>query len=262
MNRQNVYNRTTNTNIAASKHLNANTKSGIAYFLVLFLLCAGAFYSYPNIDIYISQLFFNQLDKKFIYGTGAFHYLSVFLFHFARVASCILIFLLFREIYIFFKTKSPRMLIIKRILYLIMVFEIGWFIIAHHVTKYIFHRPRPVHVIEFGGDSLFTKALEIGQCISQCSFVSGHAALGFSFYAFIFIMKSDKNKKRMFFLATLLGLSFGMVRVFMGMHFLSDIVLAGFLMFAISWLFYQIISIVFNMKWVARIGAKKKDDFI
>lgn len=90
-------------------------------------------------------------------------------------------------------------------------------------------RSRPRDVVEFGGSHTFTPFYQIGtHCRKNCSFVSGHAAAGFSLLIFAYLL--PRWRKKIWLAATLTGLGIGAVRVMMGGHFLSDILFCYFVM--------------------------------
>ena len=98
-----------------------------------------------------------------------------------------------------------------------------------------FGRARPRDIIEFNGDQQFTRAFEISdQCHKNCSFVSGHAGIGFFFLTFGFIMR----KKWAFIPGLALGILLSYTRIAQGGHFLSDVVIAGYVTLGITWLNY------------------------
>ena len=107
-------------------------------------------------------------------------------------------------------------------------------VVLNQITKFLFQRSRP---------------LESNWLVSEIgySFPSGHSSVSMAFYGFLIylVCMNFKNKKLKYFLTILLSLIIlfvGISRVYLGVHYLSD-VLAGFL-FSIVYLivfvyFYQ-----------------------
>lgn len=84
-------------------------------------------------------------------------------------------------------------------------------------------RARPSQVVEFGGENQFTPAFVYsGACETNCSFVSGHASMGFYFIALGWLMRS----RRWFWIGLGIGSLVGLTRIVQGGHFLSDTVFA------------------------------------
>jgi len=109
--------------------------------------------------------------------------------------------------------------------YLLLTLALGPGLLVNGVLKSHWGRARPVNVAEFGGDKAFTPALVISnQCQRNCSFVSGHASLGFALCAFGFMT----GRRYWFALALGAGSLLGLARLVHGKHFLSDVLFAFF----------------------------------
>jgi lipid A 4'-phosphatase len=114
----------------------------------------------------------------------------------------------------------------RHALYLLLVMIVGPGLLVNGVFKEHWGRARPSQVVEFGGDKTFTRAaIPADQCAKNCSFVSGHASVGFFFLALAFT--DPRRRARWLVLGTGLGLGIGLVRMLQGGHFLSDVVFAG-----------------------------------
>lgn len=102
-----------------------------------------------------------------------------------------------------------------------------------HVLKNLFGRERPRHIIEFGADSFFTPVLSIdGSCLRSCSFPSGESASAIALLAFIILLPEKFRLSAAAILMPFIVLC-SLNRVAMGAHFLSDIMIAWPLMFAV-----------------------------
>ncbi|MDE3177888.1 MAG: phosphatase PAP2 family protein, partial [Pseudomonadota bacterium] len=68
----------------------------------------------------------------------------------------------------------------RALVFLIASLTLGSGLIVNLGLKDHSHRPRPVHVVEFGGDQAFRPWYRFdGACRKNCSFASGEAASGF-----------------------------------------------------------------------------------
>jgi lipid A 4'-phosphatase len=91
-------------------------------------------------------------------------------------------------------------------------------------------RPRPTEVSAFGGPHPFQPAGRISAyCDTNCAFVSGHAATGFTLMA-VGLLGAPATRRRWGWIGLVAGVLIGTGRVLQGGHFLSDIVFAGLAM--------------------------------
>lgn len=115
-------------------------------------------------------------------------------------------------------------------IFLALVLITGPGLIANTVLKDNWGRPRPLHVVEFGGPDRFTSALErSGACQRNCSFVSGDASATFAL-GFAIAMLARRRRAELMAAAIAAGSVAGLVRMGEGGHFLSDVVFAGVFM--------------------------------
>jgi lipid A 4'-phosphatase len=112
----------------------------------------------------------------------------------------------------------------KRVAYLLAVLVLGPGLLVNTVLKDNWGRPRPVHLVQFGGTAEFTPMFQPSkQCKRNCSFVSGHAAAGFYPMAGFWVTR----RRRWLVGGIAFGLLVGFARMAMGAHFLSDVLFAG-----------------------------------
>ncbi len=125
-------------------------------------------------------------------------------------------------------------------LYLLLVMIIGPGLLVNTVFKDQWGRARPSQVEAFGGTKQFTRAaIPTNQCAKNCSFVSGHASVGFFFLAFAFVWP----RRRVLWLAagTALGLGIGLVRIMQGGHFFSDVIFCGIVVYLTALLLHAVL---------------------
>lgn len=94
-------------------------------------------------------------------------------------------------------------------------------------------RPRPLAVHAFGGDQPFVAALRPGgPCGHNCSFVSGHAAAGYTLMA-VGLLSAPATRRRWAAVGLAAGTAIGAGRVLQGGHFASDVVFAAIVIGAV-----------------------------
>lgn len=184
---------------------------------------------YPNIDLYISSLFYNSSEIKFSYADSFL--IKVF---FILIQSTLVIFVLGVCVSGLKKLKEHKSINPKHYrpeLFIGLTAALGPGLFVHEFLKSFVGRPRPIDIENFGGSVMFQRAFEISnQCVESCSFVSGHSSIGFIFMTLAFVV-DKKNKNKFLLLGIILGLLFGLVRIIQGAHFASDVVFAGVIVY-------------------------------
>ncbi len=130
----------------------------------------------------------------------------------------------------------------KALVFIIAALALGPGLLANTLFKDHWGRARPMQVEAFGGPQNFTPALlPAAACAQNCSFVSGHAALGFSLVAFAFLLPSGSSRRWAVAAALGFGALVGLGRMAQGSHFLSDVVFAGLLVYGTTAALYWLI---------------------
>ena len=116
----------------------------------------------------------------------------------------------------------------------------NFLILINIIFKNFWGRARPGDIIQLGGKESFTPWYQISDaCNTNCSFVSGDAAIGFSIVAFYFLTK----KEIYFWLSIIFGSFLGLIRIMEGGHFLSDVVMSAVVIYTAYFIqtkyFYQ-----------------------
>lgn len=190
-------------------------------FFLTFLLSTFLFSLAPQIDIWASSFFYKEGARfpanelwfvKVIYdGTPWFG------------RSMLLIAMVVSLIAIFVPSKISRRHW-RRASAMIAVLLFGLGLLVHSFLKDGMGRPRPRDLQIFAGTTTYVPVFTHSQfCTSNCSFVSGHAAVGFSLMSLG--MFSVRRRRQFWLLAGLFsGCVVGAVRIAQGGHFLSDVV--------------------------------------
>ena len=180
---------------------------------------------FPQIDIATSALFFEPERHIFVLRT---HPLG----EFVRKTLPIILFVLAGGVALLGAAARWRGHAIARVTpriaaFVVAALALGPGLVINTLLKDNWGRPRPSTIVEFFGTNHYVPPLlPSDQCPENCSFPSGHAALGFWLVAFAFVAPPRWRRP-----AVLAALAFGgfvgAVRIAQGGHFLSDVVFSG-----------------------------------
>src|SRR5579863_643314 len=127
-------------------------------------------------------------------------------------------------------------------IFLIASLTLGSGLIVNLGLKEHSHRPRPVHVREFGGEEAFRPWYRFdGACRKNCSFASGEAASGFWMVAPA-LLAPPPWRAAAIAAAIVYGVATSALRVAFGGHFLSDVLIGGLISALVAmalWRLYQ-----------------------
>lgn len=203
--------------------------------LASFVVLAGIFILWPDLDLAFSSLFaqndwawFVERSSRWIeWPYRALPYLGRFL-----IGGLTLLWL---------ATFVPRLAAIRRLrllfAFLLCGAVLGPVLLVDIGLKDHLGRARPAHVEPFGGTQRFSPAfVPSDQCDKNCSFVSGHVATT----AFIVMAAGWLGSpllRRRWLLASVVAAGYmGVVRMSVGGHFLSDCIFAWFAAYFGLWL--------------------------
>ena len=198
--------------------------SKITFLAATLTAVSFIFMGFPQIDIAVSALFYKP-EQNFLLRDTPLHlfvdswirpsikYLTVTL-----VVACV---------YKLFLGKSPIKRRFNIVAFLFSSFLLGPVLLVNGLLKEFIGRARPKNIIEYGGTKIFSPAyFPADQCETNCSFVSGDAAVAFSTIAFALIFKG-KLRFQLVAIALSFGVLVSIYRLGTGAHFLSDTVLSG-----------------------------------
>lgn len=117
-------------------------------------------------------------------------------------------------------------------------------VLVNVILKQNWGRARPVTILEFGGDKLYTPPFEFaGQCVKNCSFVSGEAASA-AVMGIVLGLCVGRGAPTKWRFAVYAGLGAMVVlasglRIATGRHFLSDVVFAALFMLIVARLCFR-----------------------
>ncbi|MEY3197374.1 MAG: hypothetical protein RLZZ59_745 [Pseudomonadota bacterium] len=129
--------------------------------------------------------------------------------------------------------KSP-------LIFLLLSLILGPGLIVNGVLKENWGRARPNQITLFGGEKNFSPAIYRSQeCKTNCSFSSGHAAMGFYFTSLAWILPSPIKTLGLIF-GTVIGLIIGLGRIAQGGHFFSDVIFSFIVIMITNWISFTI----------------------
>lgn len=191
--------------------------------VLVFLVLAVLLVAMPQIDLWVSSLFHMGQDGFYLDKNPLVQF-SYIVFKYMPMVVIPLLLVGITLSYFAKRFQSQK----KPLIYLLVLLLLGPGLLVHTVFKDNWDRARPRNIEYFGGDKVFTPAFVISdQCEKNCSFVSGHAAMGFFFMALAFAYR----QRRLLWVGIIAGALVGLGRIVQGGHFFSDIIFAGFFVF-------------------------------
>lgn len=114
-------------------------------------------------------------------------------------------------------------------LLLVLAVSLGPGLVVNGILKPAWGRPRPRHVVQFGGAESYRAWWQPGGPGLGKSFPSGHAAMGFVLVAGVWLISHRHARWRWLACtaALLYGSLMGCARIVQGGHFLSDVIWSG-----------------------------------
>ena len=195
--------------------------------LIAILLTVG-----PSFDIFFSSLFYKD-NNQFLLQS---YYLITVLFR-DVLLPIILVYILvlpiisklipINKLYFGYNFSTKEIFFVWTTLFINLILIINLFL------KTFWGRARPGDVLELGGKDDFSSWYQISDaCTSNCSFVSGDAAVGFSLIALYLVSKNLKYV----YLSIIFGFILGLIRIAEGGHFLSDVIFSAIIVFLFSFI--------------------------
>lgn len=214
-------------------------RTGLVIGLLIGVGVGVVFGVYPQLDIVVSRLFFDESHRVFPiqYSLVARHLRDVFTYVIAALVAPAFVALALKIL-----LPRRRMLIAGRAaLFLIATLALAPGLMANVILKDHWGRPRPAEVQAFHGPEKFTAWWDPrGACDKNCSFVAGEGAGGFWTLAPA-VLAPPAWRPLAYGAALLFGAAAGALRVSAGAHFFSDVVFSGVFTFLIIWIVHGLI---------------------
>ncbi len=187
-----------------------------------------------TIDIYISGLFYQGNQNFFLQS----FYIITIIARKIILPIIVLYLLIFPIISFFIPLKTiyyKHSFTINEIFLIFFSLFFNLLIVVNLLLKNLWGRARPNEILQLGGKEIYTPWYQFSDaCEKNCSFVSGDASVGFSLIILYFITKNINY----LWLSLLMGFFIGLIRIMEGGHFFSDVLLSGFLIYALSALYF------------------------
>lgn len=204
----------------------------VVVFLGLMAAAAAPFVLAPTIDLEVAGFVHRQFGAAFLSTGGPWWPLYVALVPVVYAIAAIVLLVALANLVL-----GRRWLGLTRRVaaFILLSLALGPGLVVEFGLKDHWGRARPRDLVEFGGEARFTPAyLPSEECASNCSFVSGHAAMAFYFLTFALLAPAPWRRPAV--VAVLLfGCLTGAMRVAQGAHFVSDVIASGFLVTGIVW---------------------------
>ncbi len=190
---------------------------------------------FPEVDISFSQLFFSK-ESGFIYQENFVVYQLYALL--PLLTKLFILVVLLYLVYLIVKYRSYKRILRSGVFFLVIAATISPGLVVNEVFKENFGRARPRHIKEFNGKREFTGAFTMSdQCKRNCSFSSGHAAMGYFFTAIAYTTNL-LYFNRIYLIGIVFGSLVGLSRIVMGGHFLSDILASAFVVLFLDYVIF------------------------
>ncbi|MEL6102955.1 MAG: phosphatase PAP2 family protein [Pseudomonadota bacterium] len=205
----------------------------IVPFLLMFVAAQVVFAGWPQIDLAVSQVFF---DDHFVAARlpGLEDVRQVL-----WMATIVMFLLAVIMAFATALTRIPFPIQSGAWAYIALVYLAAPGILVNGVLKEYWGRARPADVSVFGGDAVFTPAFQIAsECASNCSFVSGEVAGTTAFAIALFVLARQLSdpywSTPLRWIACASVVIVALQRVSTGRHFLSDAVFAILITVAVA----------------------------
>jgi len=150
-------------------------KLSLYIILAAFMVVGAIFALFPDLDLQISGHFYDAATRTFPLANDT---TVVWLRNLNRAVGILFGIAFLLAIAIKIARPKQRLMFPGRVmLFLSLTFALGPGLVTNVIFKEHWHRPRPVHVTQFGGPSQFVRWSDnSGSCQANCSFFSGEVS--------------------------------------------------------------------------------------
>ncbi|MBO9422820.1 phosphatase PAP2 family protein [Labrenzia sp. R4_2] len=224
------------------------------------------FFIFPGADFWSSGLFYSEISgfwAKNVTFLRDVRYLGLFLVQVIAL-TCIAVFVLK-----LLAPDLPPLMPLRQPLFLLSTLVLGPGVLVNLILKDNWGRPRPQHVVEFGGDLPYQPVWKITDyCNGNCSFVSGEASSAIWLTSVAFLVPATWRKATLLFVLPLCFI-LSTNRIAFGGHFLSDTLISwGVTLLLILVVFHLLFQKVQPLasdrsldKWMTALGRSLQRGF-
>ena len=220
--------------------LKTNAQSHPSYWSsIIVLLISLLFLAVPEIDLWVTGLFYSDQDGFWAKSTWFFYRLRKLGIFAPRLIIILMVLFFIARL---FWPNLKKLFALSHMLYLMLVAIIGPGLLVNGLLKANWGRARPVQTDVFGGEWPFSQVWVIADnCQKNCSFVSGEGAMSFWMIGLVLLLPVGWRKPG-FCIITCFALLVSLNRIAFGGHYLSDIALSWALtarVMALLWPLFQ-----------------------
>ena len=230
-------------------------RNGLVVALLVGVCVGVVFAVYPQLDIAISRLFFNESYRVFPvqYSLVARYLRDIFSYIVALLVAPAFIAIGLKLVF----PRRPMLIAGRAAVFLIATLALAPGLMANVILKDYWGRPRPAEVHEFYGPEQFVPWWDPrGNCDKNCSFVAGEGAGGFWTLAPA-ALAPPAWRAIAYGAALLFGSAAGLLRLSGGAHFFSDVLFSGVFTFLIVWIAYGLVY-----RWRTRLTDEQVESWI
>jgi lipid A 4'-phosphatase len=210
---------------------------GFAIYFAVLLISVILFSLTPSIDLFFSGLFY---DAQHGFVLAAWRPLQLLEGLIPWLTGGLVVLILVGWLWLRLTRRAFCGLDRNALIFILVATTLGPGLIVNVGLKDNWGRARPHQIEQFGGTKEFTPPLTpTNQCTRNCSFASGHTALAFSMVSFAFLLPVGRRRQVALGVALVFGTLVGLGRIAAGNHFLSDVIDAGLISIATSWLIHR-----------------------
>jgi lipid A 4'-phosphatase len=214
-------------------------RTGLLIALGVAVLAGVLFAVYPDLDLRIAGLFFDETKNDFALRwrphLGFLRDAGMWVVG-LLVAPCVAALVIKLIV-----PRRPLMMSARAILFLLATLALGPGLLVNVGLKDYWGRSRPIDVPQYGGTERFTPWWDPrGECPKNCSFVAGEGSGAFWTLAPA-ALAPPAWRAAAYAAALAFGTGVGFLRMVFGAHFASDVVFAGVIMFLLIWTMHGVI---------------------